>query len=425
MSRPLPLVVLVSWAVVAVPARAVDPVSVFVVEYLLGKLADEVFDPSSGKPDTRLLEQRLTELERNAALRGEMKDELRKLREGVDAGMTRKEFLKRAEEVSKDLAAVRVRLSAVEEKLERLEVENEDLKAGTKNATKPEHFCERGDRLLADKKYDFALANFSVALQLDPLSPDGHVGRSRAYLLMEAWGPLVVSATEGIEKAKWVGARGLTRAEDEALGRMILHWRRASGYRGLKQNERAIEDYTKALSFDHPPKDPIAGNLHFDRGTMYAETGKDEKAVADFTAAIRHNPKERVYFLNRGDVLDRLKKPDEAIADYTAAVKLTPDEPLVYSIRGVAYSRAGEHEKAIADFDVVIKHRPADAHAYYARGTSYYHTKDYDRSIDDLTQAIKIAPTKDAHLNRGLAYKQKGETEKANEDFAAYKRLAK
>lgn len=56
--------------------------------------------------------------------------------------------------------------------------------------------------------------------------------------------------------------------------------------------------------------------------------------------------------------------------------------------------------------------------AYFNRGTAYYEKGDYDRAIADYDSAIFLDPgDADAYLNRGIAYSQKGDHDRAIADF--------
>src|SRR5205807_2596084 len=115
--------------------KALDPVTAYVGKFLGGKLVEGVWDRLTDRPDIRLLDQRLKELENSVVMRQEMRDEIRRLRESVNDRVTRDEFLKMAERTSAEIGSIKRRLDDLEERVEKLEVENADLKKGTKNAS--------------------------------------------------------------------------------------------------------------------------------------------------------------------------------------------------------------------------------------------------------------------------------------------------
>lgn len=123
------------------PAKAVDPVTGFVASYLSGALVDEVWGRAAGKPNIRLLDRRLKELEQDAVLHDDMRKEIAKLRAGITNRITRDEFRAMTERVSSEIGAIKRRLDSLEERVERLEVENADLKAGTKTPRRRPTSC--------------------------------------------------------------------------------------------------------------------------------------------------------------------------------------------------------------------------------------------------------------------------------------------
>ena len=77
------------------------------------------------------------------------------------------------------------------------------------------------------------------------------------------------------------------------------------------------------------------------------------------------------------------------------------------------------HARAIADHTEAIRLDPKDAFAYYNRAKSHMDAGDFDRAIADFTEAIRLDPKKSsrAYCNRGSAYEQKGEHNRAIEFF--------
>lgn len=65
---------------------------------------------------------------------------------------------------------------------------------------------------------------------------------------------------------------------------------------------------------------------------------------------------------------------------------------------------------------------PPDANTYYNRGLAWHQKGDYDKAIEDYTEAVRLDPTLAvAYYNRGLSWKAKGDTERAEAHFAQYR----
>ena len=62
--------------------------------------------------------------------------------------------------------------------------------------------------------------------------------------------------------------------------------------------------------------------------------------------------------------------------------------------------------------------------AYYSRGLAYYDKGDDDRAIDEYNEAIRLDPKyAQAYFNRGNAYYQKGDDDRAIADYSEAIRL--
>src|SRR5262249_34961267 len=75
---------------------AVVVAGLWVGDYLLGRLVDGAVDRVTGQPDPNELDRRLRQLEDDANLHSEMREEIRKLRLSVAGRITKEEFRKLA-----------------------------------------------------------------------------------------------------------------------------------------------------------------------------------------------------------------------------------------------------------------------------------------------------------------------------------------
>lgn len=80
--------------------------------------------------------------------------------------------------------------------------------------------------------------------------------------------------------------------------------------------------------------------------------------------------------------------------------------------------------QVIADSTEAIRLNLKDADAYINRGRAYSEKDEFDRAIRDFTGVIRINPNDvDAYGNRGAAYVEKGEFDQAIGDFTEVIRL--
>ena len=163
------------------------------------------------------------------------------------------------------------------------------------------------------------------------------------------------------------------------------------GYASKAPEER-IEYNTKAIEYwryrDGNKNKAIASH---NRGFAYGELKQYDKAIADFDKAIELNPEDvHVDYRNRGVAYRKLKQYDKAIADYDKAIELNPKDADTYHNRGFAYDELKQYDKAIADYDKAIKLNPEYAYAYNNRGYTYLWLKKCDKAQTDFKKANKL-----------------------------------
>ena len=158
---------------------------------------------------------------------------------------------------------------------------------------------------------------------------------------------------------------------------------------------------------------------YYNRGNAYVKLKESERAMEDYSKAIELNPNLAEAYNNRGNGYYELKESERAIEDYSRAIELNPNLAKVYYNRGVAYGEQKEYERAIEDYNKAIELNPKYADAYNNRGVAYGEQKEYERAIKDFSKAIELNPKYAvAYENRGITQLQTNEElEKAIEDF--------
>jgi len=193
------------------------------------------------------------------------------------------------------------------------------------------------------------------------------------------------------------------------------YYSRGLAYLRKGDNDKAIEDYTKAIQLQ--PDDWMAFN---DRGVAYARKGDLDKSIEDFTVPISLNPTHPLAYWNRGFSYMHKGEFDKAVPDFSKVVELKPEfkgpngasesaqywRRSAYFNSGAAYYDKGEYDKAIPIFDETIKTDPDFAAvAYYFRGMSYLRGKEkrVPQGMADLSMAIELNPEYgDAYRDRGI-----------------------
>lgn len=184
---------------------------------------------------------------------------------------------------------------------------------------------------------------------------------------------------------------------------------RALVYKDKGEYDRAIADYTEALSIN-----PNYIEAYNRRGNAYSYKGEFDKAIADYNRALKMDSEYVEAYYRRGNVYYDKGEYNKAIADYTQALEIDTTHAETYYNRGNAFGRIGEHNKAIADYTQTLMIDPAHIKACYNRAVAYSLMKNYDEAIADFTRVLKINPDYvKVYYNRAVAYFFIKEYEKA------------
>lgn len=149
-----------------------------------------------------------------------------------------------------------------------------------------------------------------------------------------------------------------------------------------------------------------------------------DAALADLNEAVRLDPDSACAYTNRGRVYALRRDLDRAMADYDEAIRIDPGFALAYNNRGDAWFGRGDIDRAMGDFDTAIKLDPALAIAYGNRGFVHYRKRDFPHAIQDFSTQIRLAPDVLAFINRGNAYRDSEQLDRAAADYGEVTRLA-
>ena len=212
-------------------------------------------------------------------------------------------------------------------------------------------YRSRGSSLANLREFEPAIADYTVAVQIQPDDVEAYYERSQIYCRLNQ-----------IEKA----IADLTRIIEINPDNTFIRRQRAGAFLNLKQYEKAIRDFTRLIEIE-PDNDSAFNN----RAAAYAAIGEDGRAAADleraavikaekplkeiinYTALIEAGSDEAEvlsgHYAERGSVYYGIGEFAKAIADYTRAIELDPDYEDLYFMRANAYEEIGETAKAAAD----------------------------------------------------------------------------
>ncbi|HLI98931.1 MAG TPA: tetratricopeptide repeat protein [Bradyrhizobium sp.] len=171
-----------------------------------------------------------------------------------------------------------------------------------------------------------------------------------------------------------------------------------------ESGEVAIEACTRAIQSKRYSGHALA-RQYLSRGVERRVKEGYDLALADFAEALKADKKYADAFFNRCSIYNFKKEYNLAITECSQAIKLGPGADATLAGGG---ERLGK-DRVISDY-------------YAERGFAYLKKDDIGRAMVDLDNAIRLDPDNGRALKaRGLAFEAKGDTARAEADFAAAK----
>ncbi len=200
--------------------------------------------------------------------------------------------------------------------------------------------------------------------------------------------------------------------------------------------EEALKQYDEALKLDKDFR------VYYQRGVALKATGKLEEAKDSFNDCLKAKPDFEAAYNALGGVYFAMGKYADAAASFEKVVenvknnivkeKIKKNLSLVYAKMGNEAETDGNVKKAIEYYLKAVDNSNYDA-AYLALAKAYSDAGEYDKSISAAQDALKYKATigkGGPYYYMGVAYKNKGEKDKAKEMFdqaktdPTYKKLA-
>ena len=182
------------------------------------------------------------------------------------------------------------------------------------------------------------------------------------------------------------------------------------------QTEQAKGYAESALTYLKKPSDEFE---FYAKGAAYVVLKKYDRALTTFDQAIQQNPQQIIGYIRRGRLYSLRGEFALALKDFNKAIQLEGERST-----GIEESKvSSKREKDPTAADIQSDPRPwfdnlKPGDAYIDRGRAYLQQDDNDRAIADFTKAIELNPEgASAYNNRGVAYAGKLDFDRAIADF--------
>ncbi|EQB62701.1 MAG: hypothetical protein RBG1_1C00001G0280 [candidate division Zixibacteria bacterium RBG-1] len=183
---------------------------------------------------------------------------------------------------------------------------------------------------------------------------------------------------------------------------------------GMKYREydrvRAISEFQKAVTLD-----PTFTEARFELGSMYIDNGQLDKALVELKIVKKNNPSHRRLHTHFGLIYHRW-----GLIEWSRAIQIDP--VYIYKDDGkqVFYKKGTPPETIINQYKKEMEKDTSNALAHYNLRGVYY-----DLAIEAYVKGVAANPQDTlAHLSLGLAYLERGKTEKAKVQLKILEKLS-
>lgn len=233
-------------------------------------------------------------------------------------------------------------------------------------------------------------------------------------------------ATETYEKAIQSGAKDGS-----------VYFGLARSYRACDLNERAAENYEKAISLspDNPEYSKeytefIASvNKTPDVQSNSSETGVSEGGIKEISLSMDDAKQSEISeseqnkkLIAAGDASFKKDNFDEAVKNYQAALKINPsDEVTLLKIGNIYYNAKQDNKNAINFYKKSIVVNPNYADGWFNLGLVYAHENNNNKAKECFHRVITLNPNYGyAYYALGLAYEEDGNTKEALNNYKIF-----
>jgi serine/threonine-protein kinase len=222
-----------------------------------------------------------------------------------------------------------------------------------------------------------AIAEFGLALQIDPNYSRAYSGTGEAYWL----GFLESNRTnDWITKAADNCRKALAIAPNLAEGHSCL----GNVYNGQGEYRKAVDEFKQAVTLDSSRDDAVRG-----LADAYEKLGDVSAAEDAYKRAIALRPQYWAGYNSLGAFYFRQSRYPDAANMFQRVIDLTPENFRGYSNLGAVLLTQGENSKAIHVLERSIEIRPT-LEAYSNLGGAYFALRQFSDAAHAYDQGLKL-----------------------------------
>jgi tetratricopeptide (TPR) repeat protein len=261
-----------------------------------------------------------------------------------------------------------------------------------------------GKRLLAERDWKAAAAEFERLLKINPKDGDAQIGLGIAL-----W-------ASGEREAALAAFRRATEVNPSSPQ---AHYNAALALRDANEIDAAIAQMKRALSLR-----PAYDEARLALGLMLQQRGDVAAGIEQYRLVLKRNPKSAEAHNWLGVAYMQKNQLASAIEEFRRAIQLKPNFVRAYNNLGSTLSQAGNVEEGIAAFEAGLKIAPGDIQMHLNLGTALRTKGDSDGAIRNFEMVLKRSPDDpEVHYQLGQALRQQGKLDDAVREFETALRL--
>lgn len=290
-----------------------------------------------------------------------------------------------------------------------------------------------GRNALYFEDYVLSIQYFNQVIDVRPYLARPYLYRAIAKLNLDDYAGANEDATLAIQRNEFIidayEVRGVARQNlgmhseavadyDKAL-EMLPDNKGILFNKAIAQSEMKDWDAARA-SFDRlVEKYPKFDNAYLGRAQLLTATCDTVAALADIARAIDINPNAVNGYVMRADLaIKRSSDFESALNDMNEAIRLQPRNVGYFINRAFLRYSTDDYNGAMSDYDYAIELDPINTAALFNRGVLRAEVRDLNRAADDFTRVLKINPHDyKALYNRAMLNQQIGNYREALADL--------
>jgi tetratricopeptide (TPR) repeat protein len=311
------------------------------------------------------------------------------------------------------------------------------LSMNVKGQSAKRHY-KAGENYVESKKFEFAIDEFTKAVELDPDYTKAYVARGKLYdkagnkdAAIEDFSKAVVFEPKNKELFYFLGRcyneagkynqalRALNRATKLSKRELAPYQEKIKTLLALERFEKArkvadtalvikdnsinnyymgvisvkLEEFDKAEKFFNKSisKSRYFVLAHLDLADLCRNREQLDKAMTHCNYVLNLDKKNiRAYHIRSDLYVKELEYPN-AINDISRIIILDTDNPKWYALRGSYYQQFNQHLNAVNDYSVAISLDKENPDYYFARAKSYEHSMNFTSAAKDYETITQLS----------------------------------